>query len=173
MTKVVVAEDDADIARLVAIKLRTAGHEVTIAENGVLALEACERERPGLLILDACMPVLDGWTVLAKLRQDERFQRLPIVILTAQGQERDRIRGRAGGAQDYIVKPFAIAELVPRLSRWLSGEIDDRTPPPMPLPDRGEKPVPSAEAASERAPSAAPPPPPPAASPSGKPELIF
>jgi DNA-binding response OmpR family regulator len=119
MSKIVVAEDEVDIARLVAFKLRAAGHDVVIVSDGRAALEAVERERPALLILDAMMPILDGWAVLARLRNDERWRCLPVVILSAQGQEKDRIRGRAAGAQDYIVKPFALADLLPRLERWL------------------------------------------------------
>ena len=131
--KVVIAEDDMDIARLVAFKLRAAGHECTIAPDGAQALEAVARERPGLLLLDAMMPVMDGWTVLAKLRADERWRKLNVVILTAQGQERDQIRGRAAGAQDYIVKPFSISDFIPRLEKWLR-EPAAAPPPPPPAP---------------------------------------
>lgn len=159
--KIVIAEDEPDIARLVAFKLRAAGYDVLIALDGRQALEVVAREGPDLLLLDAMMPVMDGWEVLARLRADEKSKNLPVILFTAQGQERDQIRGRAGGAQDYIVKPFAVADLLPRVQKWL-GSSAESAPPAAPAPplERREPP----------APPPAPPAPPPERS---EDELIF
>jgi DNA-binding response OmpR family regulator len=130
--KIMVAEDEADIARLVAFKLKGAGYEVLLAADGEQAMEILQREVPDLLLLDAMMPVMDGWHVLGKIRASERFRKLPVIMFTAQGQERDQIRGRASGAQDFIVKPFAIGELLPRIERLLAQKQPAGSVPPSP-----------------------------------------
>ena len=136
--KILVAEDEADIARLVSFKLKAAGYEVEVAADGQQALDMLGREMPDLLLLDAMMPVLDGWHVLGKIRTDERFRRLPVIIFTAQGQERDQIRARAAGAQDFIVKPFAIGDLLPRLEKLLRARP---AAPPRPLVESEDPPA--------------------------------
>ena len=135
--KIRVAEDEADIARLVTFKLQSAGYEVVLAADGQQTLAVLAREMPDLLLLDAMMPIMDGWHVLGRIRTDDRYRRMPVIMFTAQGQERDQIRGRAAGAQDFIVKPFAIGELLPRIEKLL------------PRPDPAVAPAPAEESPPE------------------------
>lgn len=121
--KVLLAEDDPHIARLVAFKLEKEGFWVTIAEDGKRALERARSERFDLILLDILMPVLDGLRVLQELQRDPQLQGIPVVMLSAKGHEKDVERALSRGAVDYIVKPFHPQELVERVrealqSRW-------------------------------------------------------
>lgn len=120
MAKIVLVEDEAQIARIVEIKLKNKGYEVAHAVDGGAGLEMIQRERPDLVLLDVMMPVMDGYTLLRTLRADPELAKIPVVMLSAKGQERDILQGLEGGAVDYIVKPFSPSELVARVQRHLS-----------------------------------------------------
>jgi DNA-binding response OmpR family regulator len=107
-----VVEDEAKIARLVADYLRHAGFEVTVAGDGEVALASARRAKPDLVVLDLGLPGRDGLDVARTLR---RTSGVPIVMLTARGDETDRIVGLELGADDYVVKPFSPKELVARV----------------------------------------------------------
>lgn len=113
--KVLLAEDDPHIARLVAFKLEKEGFRVTIAEDGERALERARAEPFDLILLDIMMPVLDGLQVLQELQQDPRLKGIPVVMLSAKGHERDVERALSLGAVDYVVKPFHPQKLVERV----------------------------------------------------------
>jgi DNA-binding response OmpR family regulator len=115
MAKILLAEDERQIGDMVAFKLANAGHEVVRAWDGEEALAAAARERPDVIILDVMMPFLDGFTVLGRLKADPDLRAIPVIMLTARGQERDVLSGLQGGAVDYIVKPFSLKELVARV----------------------------------------------------------
>ena len=115
MARILVAEDDPDIFKVVEFRLRHAGHEISYAPNGEVALVKARAERPDLLLLDVMMPVRDGFEVLAELRADPVMQELPIIILTTYGQEAAIVKGIQGGADDYIVKPFSFPDLLKRI----------------------------------------------------------
>jgi DNA-binding response OmpR family regulator len=112
MRKILVVEDEAKIARLVADYLRHAGFEVTVAGDGEVALASARRAKPDLVVLDLGLPGRDGLDVARTLR---RTSGVPIVMLTARGDETDRIVGLELGADDYVVKPFSPKELVARV----------------------------------------------------------
>ena len=112
MKRILVVEDESKIARLVRDYLEHAGFEVTVAGDGDVALAEARRSRPDLVVLDLGRPGRDGLDVARGLR---RVSNVPIVMLTARGDETDRIVGLELGADDYVVKPFSPKELVARV----------------------------------------------------------
>jgi two-component system alkaline phosphatase synthesis response regulator PhoP len=113
--RILVVEDERDIAELVRFNLEQEGFAVSIASDGAQALAAVRRERPALVILDLMLPGVSGLDVCRRLRSDEATTRLPIVMLTARAEETDRIVGLEMGADDYVAKPFSPRELVARI----------------------------------------------------------
>src|SRR5215472_2200024 len=114
--RVLLIEDDGDIAFGVRILLERAGLAVTHTPDGVAGLRAFHSVRPDLVILDIGLPIMDGWTVLERIRD---LSDVPILMLTAHGQEADKVRGLTGGADDYLLKPFGNAELGARVQALL------------------------------------------------------
>ena len=114
--KILVVEDDKKTASLIKLYLEREGFQTVIAYNGRQALELAEQHRPIFVILDLMLPVLDGWEVCRRLRQSSD---VPILMLTARGDEVDRVSGLTLGADDYVVKPFSPRELVARVKAIL------------------------------------------------------
>jgi DNA-binding response OmpR family regulator len=112
MTRILVVDDEPLYLRLLHINLVTEGYEVFTATNGEDALEAISTHSPDLVILDVMMPKLDGIATCERIRQ---FSSVPVIMLTARGEEQDRVRGLNVGADDYIVKPFSATELLARV----------------------------------------------------------
>src|SRR5574338_1315758 len=110
--QILVVDDEARYLHLVKVNLEAAGYEVKCASNGEEALEVMSTHSPDLVILDIMMPKLDGFTTCERIRQ---FSNVPIIMLTAKGEEQDRVRGLNVGADDYVVKPFSATELVARV----------------------------------------------------------
>ncbi len=109
---ILVVDDEPRYVRLLEVNLVPDGYVVHSASNGQEAVDAVASERPDLVLLDVMMPVMDGFTACERIRE---FSTLPIIILTAKGEERDRVRGLDAGADDYIVKPFSAQELLARV----------------------------------------------------------
>jgi|SRR6266545_6221588 DNA-binding response OmpR family regulator len=120
MARILIAEDEANIFKLVSFRLKHLGHEVIWAQNGGQALEAAREQSPDLILLDVMMPVYDGFQVLKKLKADADTQPIPVIMLTARGHEKDVVTGIEGGADDYIVKPFSFPELIARVNAVLA-----------------------------------------------------
>lgn len=110
--KVLVIEDDGNIAELLRLYLEKDGFTVTIAENGALGVSEFKRIEPDLILLDLMLPVLDGWGVCREIRE---LSNVPIIMLTAKGETLDKVTGLEMGADDYIVKPFEVGELMARI----------------------------------------------------------
>lgn len=119
MPRVLIVEDDPLIARIVEIKLENRGYQVIRASDGQEGLEAIRQHKPDVVLLDVMMPVMDGYQVLRILRGEAEFTSLPVIMLTAKGQERDIMSGLKEGATDYIVKPFSPSEVVERVEKVL------------------------------------------------------
>ena len=117
MPRILIIEDDAEIAALQRDYLQMAGFEVVIAGDGIAGLEAAEAGTVDLVILDIMLPGLDGFAVLKKLRETLD---IPVVLLSARGEDIDKIRGLGLGADDYMQKPFSPGELVARVKAHLS-----------------------------------------------------
>ncbi|HEY8631401.1 MAG TPA: response regulator transcription factor [Gaiellaceae bacterium] len=114
--RVLVIDDDADIRGLVAELLGRAGLSVEQAEDGRSGLRALHNNPPDLVVLDVSMPELDGWETLERIRD---LSEVPVLMLTARGDELERVRGLKAGADDYVVKPFGRQELVARVQALL------------------------------------------------------
>lgn len=114
--RVLVIEDDADIALSVRTVLGRSGFDVSAASEGRDGLRLFHSERPDIVILDVGLPEMDGWTVLERIRE---LSEVPVLMLTSHGQESDKVRGLRAGADDYLTKPFGIAEFVARVQALL------------------------------------------------------
>ena len=110
--KILVVDDEPLYQRLLKVNLETEGFEVITASNGETAVELVASQKPQLVVLDIMMPKLDGIATCERIRQ---FSNVPVIMLTAKGEENDRVRGFAVGADDYVVKPFSVNELVARV----------------------------------------------------------
>jgi two-component system, OmpR family, alkaline phosphatase synthesis response regulator PhoP len=117
MTRILVAEDDPDLALGLRNNLEIEGYDVRVARDGVEALALALQWQPALLVLDLVMPKIDGMRVLRELR--ERDSRIAVLILTARGEEADKVRGLKLGADDYVTKPFGLLELLARVESLL------------------------------------------------------
>jgi DNA-binding response OmpR family regulator len=118
--RIVLAEDDAIVRRLISHVLQKEGFEVLAASDGEEALKLISSRRPDAIILDAMMPGVDGLEVLHSLRRGEETKDIPVMILSGRSLERDVVTGFDFGANDYLVKPFKPNELVVRLKRMLN-----------------------------------------------------
>jgi two-component system phosphate regulon response regulator PhoB len=117
---VLVADDNEDIRQLLTARLTTRGFRVIAAADGQAALEAAQLNRPAIAVLDWVMPIIQGHELCVKLKTDERTSYMPVVMLTARGEEEDRLLGLDLGADAYIVKPFDIDELVATLRKLVA-----------------------------------------------------
>jgi len=125
MKTILVAEDQTDIRNLLALNLRSAGYAVTEVADGVAALASHSAHAHDLLVLDWMMPGIDGLGLLAAMRQSRQT---PVLMLTARIRVEDRVKGLQGGADDYLVKPFAFSELVARIQVLLRRARPAREP---------------------------------------------
>lgn len=122
MKKIVLIEDDADLYSLVQYNLEKEGFQVTGLQTGKGALELCRREHPDLIILDLMLPEMDGLEICRAIRANSELASTPVIFLTARASETDRIVGLELGANDYIVKPFFVRELIARVKVHFRGE---------------------------------------------------
>jgi diguanylate cyclase (GGDEF)-like protein len=117
--KILVVDDDPDIARFVELNLRTHGYQTHVAGDGVEALEKAFEVRPDLVLLDVTMPKMDGFEVAQRLRADQRTSNVSIIMLTARALSVDKVLGLTAGADDYVIKPCDPIELVARVKGTL------------------------------------------------------
>jgi len=115
MARILIAEDERDIRDLVAFTLRFAGHEVFAASNGEEAVELAPRVNPDLILMDVRMPRMTGYEACKILKADPDLRDIPVVFLSAKGQENEIQQGLASGAEDYLLKPFAPDQLTSRV----------------------------------------------------------
>jgi DNA-binding response OmpR family regulator len=126
---ILIVDDEASVVEVVSLYLQREGFRVRSARNGTDALLALQAQRPALMILDVMLPHIDGLTLIRRLRENPALD-VPVIMLTARGQEADRIAGLDLGADDYVTKPFSPAELVSRVKavlRRVSGKGTDAT----------------------------------------------
>lgn len=128
--RILVVDDEEDILLLCRVNLEFEGYEVVTASSGIEGLEKARQSLPDLVLLDVMMPKMDGWHVLEALKADPATASTPVIILTARVQGQDQMRGWAGGADDYIMKPFSPPALLETIRRVLHpsdpGELDRR-----------------------------------------------
>lgn len=115
MTEILIIEDDRDIAEAVEYTLKQEGFSVTMSHDGINGVRLAENKLPALILLDLMLPGIDGLEICRRLKKNEKTARIPIIMLTAKGEEVDKVVGLEMGADDYIVKPFGMKELVARI----------------------------------------------------------
>lgn len=113
--KILVVDDEDDILHFLELVLREKGYDIVTASGGHEALTRAQMERPDLILLDIMMPQMDGWEVLKLLRVDEDTAQIPVAMLSARTEAKDRVQGLQEGAVDYICKPFSLHELVGKI----------------------------------------------------------
>ena len=111
-SKILIVEDDNNIAELLRLYLSKEGYDISIAADGAAGVAQFESFKPDLVLLDIMLPIMDGWDVLKEIRAASRT---PVIMLTAKGETFDKVSGLEMGADDYVVKPFEIKELVARI----------------------------------------------------------
>lgn len=111
MAKIVIAEDEPDIRELIAFTLRFAGHEVVTGSNGEEGYELTKKEKPDLAMFDVRMPKMTGYDACKKIKADPEIAHIPVIFLSAKGQENEIEQGLAAGAEEYLLKPFAPDQL--------------------------------------------------------------
>jgi two-component system alkaline phosphatase synthesis response regulator PhoP len=119
MAKVYIVEDDENIGELIAAALSAAGHETLLIPNADRLAERMRQESPQLLLLDIMLPGKDGWAILKSWKETAETAAIPVIILSAKGEELDKVRGLEMGAEDYITKPFGVLELQARVKTAL------------------------------------------------------
>ncbi len=117
--KILVVDDEPDVTSLLTLMLKSQGYNVISAGDGQEALDKARSESPDLILLDIMLPRLDGYKVARMLKFDENFSHIPIIMLTAKIQERDRQTGLEMGANDYVTKPFDTAALLGKIKDLL------------------------------------------------------
>jgi DNA-binding response OmpR family regulator len=115
MKKILVVDDEDDILHFLEMVLKEKGYQVTTASGGHEALTRAQIDKPDLVLLDIMMPQMDGWEVLKLLRVDEDTRRIPVAMLSARTEAKDRVQGLQEGAIDYICKPFSLTELLGKI----------------------------------------------------------
>jgi DNA-binding response OmpR family regulator len=120
-TRILVADDDPSILRLLQLNFELEGFEVHTASDGEDALAKARSTSPDVVVLDVMMPGLDGWEVCRRLKEDEAMHEVPVILLTALGQEQERRHGMSVGAAEYVMKPFDPEELVSVVRGTLTG----------------------------------------------------
>jgi DNA-binding response OmpR family regulator len=123
--KILVVDDEDDILQFLELVLREKGYDVVTAASGQEALTRAQIEKPDLVLLDIMMPQMDGWEVLKLLRVDDETADIPVAMLSARTEAKDRVQGLQEGAVDYICKPFALQELLEKIST-IFGQVEER-----------------------------------------------
>ena len=121
--KILVVDDEDDILQFLELVLREKGYDVVTAASGQEALTRAQIEKPDLVLLDIMMPQMDGWEVLKLLRVDDETADIPVAMLSARTEAKDRVQGLQEGAIDYICKPFALQELLEKIGT-IFGQVE-------------------------------------------------
>ena len=117
--RILVVDDEADVVSLLRLTLKGQGYDIITASNGQEGLEKARTEKPDLILLDVMLPKLDGYKVARMLRFDERYSKIPIIMITAKIQEKDKETGLEMGADAYITKPFDMTTLLSKIDQTL------------------------------------------------------
>ncbi|MBS3906825.1 MAG: response regulator [Syntrophaceae bacterium] len=117
--RILVVDDEVDLVETVRFSLELEGYDVLVAYNGEEALNQARKENPDMILLDLMLPKLDGYKVCRLLKFDERYKHIPILMLTAKIQEKDKATGMETGANEYITKPFEMDELMKKVKNYL------------------------------------------------------
>jgi len=117
---ILIVDDEVDLVETVRFPLEMAGYRVLVSYNGEDALNQARKENPDLILLDLMLPKMDGYKVCRLLKFDDRYKHIPVLMLTAKTQERDKVLGMETGANEYITKPFEIEDLLKKVKGYLN-----------------------------------------------------
>jgi DNA-binding response OmpR family regulator len=117
---ILIVDDEVDLVETVRFPLEMEGYRVLVSYNGEDALNQARKENPDLILLDLMLPKLDGYKVCRLLKFDDRYKHIPILMLTAKTQEKDKILGMETGANEYITKPFEMDDLLKKVKAYLN-----------------------------------------------------
>jgi DNA-binding response OmpR family regulator len=117
--KILVVDDEVDLVKTIQFSLEVEGYTVLVSNDGEDALSQARKESPDLILLDIMLPKLDGYKVCRLLKFDERYKHIPILMMTAKTQEKDKVLGIETGADEYITKPFDMDELMEKIKAYL------------------------------------------------------
>lgn len=120
MKSILFVEDDVELAKVLPMRLRQEGYQVSVAGNGTQAVQDARETKPDLILLDIMLPEMDGYRVCSLLKRDDRYKSIPILVLSARTQASDVRKGMASGADGYIVKPFKPEELLSKIKELLA-----------------------------------------------------
>ena len=120
MAKILVVEDEPSLQKLLEYQLKRIGHEIVVVADGKQALASVKSDRPDLVLLDVMLPVMGGFQVLQQLQEDKDTSNIPVIMLSAKGQQHDIAAGIEKGVFDYITKPFNIPNLAERIDKALA-----------------------------------------------------
>jgi DNA-binding response OmpR family regulator len=118
--KILIVDDEVDLVETVRFPLEMEGYRVLVSYNGEDALNQARKENPDLILLDLMLPKLDGYKVCRLLKFDDRYKHIPILMLTAKTQEKDKALGMETGANEYITKPFEMDDLLKKVKAYLN-----------------------------------------------------
>jgi two-component system phosphate regulon response regulator PhoB len=118
-SQILIVEDDEAIREMMAFSLTQADFQVIKADSGFMALQQLQQQRPDLVVIDWGLPDFSGLELLSIIRRDEVLRELPLIMLTARAEERDKIKGLEYGADDYLIKPVSVQELIARIKAHL------------------------------------------------------
>ncbi len=121
---ILLVDDEPDLLESLSIRFKASGYNVLTAVDGLDALQKARTLSPDLIILDLMLPKMDGYKVARLLKFDNRYSHIPILILSARGQDLDKEMGKNAGADDYMVKPFVSVDLISRVERLLAENAD-------------------------------------------------
>ena len=129
MATILIVEDYPVTQRMLSYTLQKEGYTVLIAPNGLEAIRVLRTTSVDVVLTDIAMPQMDGLALLRQIRGDDRFRALPVIVITASGQDEDRAAASADGANDFLTKPTSSRELLETVSRWLAGGNRNATMP--------------------------------------------
>jgi DNA-binding response OmpR family regulator len=118
--KILIVDDEVDLVETVRFPLEMEGYHVLVSYNGEDALNQARKENPDLILLDLMLPKLDGYKVCRLLKFDDKYKHIPILMLTAKTQEKDKSLGMETGANEYITKPFEMDDLLKKVKKYLN-----------------------------------------------------
>ncbi len=120
--KILIVDDERDIVETLVFMLKQRGYDCIFAYNGEEGLKLAKEEAPDLIILDVMMPKINGYKICRLLKYDARYKNIPIIMVTARGQEQDKAIGEETGADEYITKPFEFSDVIERIEKYLKAE---------------------------------------------------
>ena len=129
--RILVVDDEPHIVQILRFTLEKAGYQVSTADNGQTALDRINELQPNLVILDIMMPIMDGYEVCRRMREDFKMNQIPVIMLSAKGDLPERVRGLEGGANDYLIKPYSNEELLLRVNNVLQWHTSQKEANPL------------------------------------------